>query len=84
MCKVYHLPTREVVRRWAVPTIDLESLAFSPDGQSLLACDSALQYLALMYAIDGTLLGRYTAYDNALGIKTAACVFYFIFMIVYG
>ena len=69
---IYHLPTREIVRRWEVPTIDLESIAWSPDGKALLVCDSALQYLALMYAMDGTLLGQYSAYDNALGIKSAA------------
>eukprot|EP00941_MAST-03F_sp_MAST-3F-sp1_P005425 g5425.t1 len=61
-----------LVNKFSVPTHDLSQLSWSPDGRHLLVVDSPLQYLVLVYTPDGTLHREYKAYENALGVKSAA------------
>ena len=53
-----------------VDTVDLESLVWGGSNWIVVA-DNALEYLVLVYSVDGRLLCRYSAYENALGVKCA-------------
>ena len=59
------------MHEFLVDTVDLEALQWSGSGSTIVVTDNALEYLALVYAVDGRLLSRYAAYENALGIKSA-------------
>lgn len=58
------------LREWPTTTIDLQAVEWSPTGAAICVVDSCLEYRVQVYSPDGTLLGRYIAYDNALGVKT--------------
>lgn len=51
-------------------TADAAGLAFSPDGRYLAVWDSCLNYKICIYTLQGRLCGTYSAYENALGIKS--------------
>jgi WD40 repeat protein len=55
-----------------LPTSDAADLAWSPDGTCFAVWESSLEYRVLVYAVDGSCLADYSAYSNALGIKTVA------------
>lgn len=44
-------------------------LAWSPDGTAIAVWDSPLEHRVCLHAPDGALLGEYSAYSGALGIK---------------
>lgn len=50
-------------------TDDACGLAWSPDDRAICVWDSMLMYNLCIYSPDGRLLGQYSAYDDALGIK---------------
>ncbi|CAM9491004.1 unnamed protein product, partial [Heterosigma akashiwo] len=55
-------------------TLDLMSIQFGPDGNTIVVYDSELHYMIQVYSLDGTLLMKYQAYDDALGVKaTSTC-----------
>jgi len=47
----------------------LSSLAWTPDGSHIVACDSHLSYRLSVYTPAGHMVAAYEAYQNALGIK---------------
>ncbi|KAK9816843.1 hypothetical protein WJX72_005821 [[Myrmecia] bisecta] len=55
-----------------VATADLADLAFSPDGACLAVWDSPLTYRLLVFSAQGEPLAEYSAYSDALGIKSVA------------
>ncbi|KAI8472330.1 MAG: WD40-repeat-containing domain protein [Monoraphidium minutum] len=59
--------------RFQVDTLDAADLAWSPDGSKIAIWDSPLAYKVAVHSPeDGGLLGSYSAYDDALGVKSAA------------
>ena len=67
---VFACSTWELVKHFETNTEDLAGLQWSPDGSVLCVWDSPLNYLVLLYSIDGRCLSRFSAYDFALGIKS--------------
>ncbi|KAL8578312.1 hypothetical protein ACOMHN_005703 [Nucella lapillus] len=61
-----------LVKHFESETEDLSGLQWSPDSRVICAWDSCLYYRIVLYSLDGRLLGSYSAYDSALGIKTVA------------
>ncbi|KAK3104488.1 hypothetical protein FSP39_003317 [Pinctada imbricata] len=62
----------ELVKHFETETDDLAGLQWSPDGRVVGVWESPLTYKILLYSIDGRCLARYSAYENALGIKSLA------------
>jgi len=53
-----------------LPTQDAADLAFSPDGTCFCVWDSALEFQALIFSLDGSCLASHRAYTDGLGIKS--------------
>ncbi|EGD72033.1 hypothetical protein PTSG_00050 [Salpingoeca rosetta] len=62
----------QVVRRFQTETSDATDLTWSPDDHHLCIWDSPLTYTACVYSISGKLLRTFSAYSDALGIKSVA------------
>eukprot|EP01147_Barroeca_monosierra_P008777 gene8777-1152_t len=59
-----------VVHRFPIETLDACDLAWSPNDHYISIWDSPLTYKLCVYTISGLLLKSYSAYTDALGIKT--------------
>mmetsp|Transcript_481 Transcript_481/g.1053 ORF Transcript_481/g.1053 Transcript_481/m.1053 type:complete len:436 (-) Transcript_481:31-1338(-) len=59
-----------VAAHFPVETNDLSDLSWSPDGGNLAVWDDCLYYKLIIYTPDGRCVSRYTAFENALGIKS--------------
>ena len=66
---VYSCESWDMVTTFFTKTRDLADLSFAPDDTALCVWDTALEYKILFYALDGTLLQNYVAYENALGVR---------------
>ncbi|XP_070207172.1 WD repeat-containing protein WRAP73-like [Littorina saxatilis] len=66
---IFSCDTWSLVRHFETETDDLGGLQWSPDGRVLCVWDSCLTYQLLLYSVDGRCLGKYSAYQFALGIK---------------
>ncbi|KAJ7547562.1 hypothetical protein O6H91_08G092100 [Diphasiastrum complanatum] len=64
--------TWEVMGTFAVDTVDLADIVWSPNDSTVAVWDSPLEYKVLIYSPDGRCLFKYQAYENALGVKTVA------------
>ncbi|THU47794.1 hypothetical protein C4D60_Mb09t19400 [Musa balbisiana] len=64
--------TWEIMGTFAVDTIDLAGIEWSPDDSSIVIWDSLLEYKVLIYSPDGRCLFKYQAYESGLGVKTVA------------
>jgi WD40 repeat protein len=62
--------TWELVKHFSVCTRDLADLKWSPNGRVLCVWESSLEYKVVIYSPDGTMIKSYSAYEDALGIKT--------------
>ncbi|KAL0913435.1 hypothetical protein M5K25_016896 [Dendrobium thyrsiflorum] len=60
----------EIMGTFAVDTIDLAGVEWSPDDSALVTWDSLLDYKVLIYSPDGRCLFKYQAYESGLGVKT--------------
>jgi WD40 repeat protein len=69
---VFATRTWEMVKGFEVCTSDATDLVWSPDDQTICIWDSPLEYKVVGYQPDGQLLGAYTAYNGALGVKAVA------------
>ena len=58
--------------RIATTTQDLADLAWSPDGSCFVVWDTPLAYKLLVYSAKGHCLSAYSAYQDALGIRSVA------------
>ena len=58
------------IKRWPTYTVDLENIAWSPDGRFIAVWESSMEYKILIYYPDGRLVSSYSAYDFGLGIKS--------------
>ncbi|KAJ6804461.1 WD repeat-containing protein WRAP73 [Iris pallida] len=62
----------EIMGTFAVDTVDLVGVEWSPDDSALVIWDSLLEYKVLIYSPDGRCLHKYQAYESGLGVKTVA------------
>ncbi|KAK1274391.1 hypothetical protein QJS04_geneDACA012497 [Acorus gramineus] len=62
----------EIMGVFAVDTIDLADLEWSPDDSAIVIWDSPLEYKVLIYSPDGRCLFKYQAYESGLGVKSVA------------
>lgn len=62
----------QIMGTFAVDTIDLAGVEWSPDDGALVVWDSLLEYKVLIYSPDGRCLFKYQAYESGLGVKTVA------------
>ncbi|CAG8613225.1 1384_t:CDS:10 [Paraglomus brasilianum] len=60
-----------LVRHFVVDTVDLDNIAWSPDGRVIAVWDNCIQYKVLIYTPDGRCQKSYCAYEMGLGVKTA-------------
>nr|ADN34297.1 WD-repeat protein [Cucumis melo subsp. melo] len=64
--------TWEIMGVFAVDTLDLADLEWSPDDSSIVVWDSPLEYKVLIYSPDGRCLFKYQAYESGLGVKSVS------------
>nr|AGT21477.1 WD40 repeat-like superfamily protein [Tarenaya spinosa] len=62
----------QIMGSFAVDTVDLADLEWSPDDSSIIVWDSPLEYKVLIYSPDGRCLFKYQAYECGLGVKTVS------------
>lgn len=60
----------EIVSVFAVDTLDLADIQWSPDDSAIVIWDSPLEYKILIYSPDGRCLSKYQAYESGLGVKS--------------
>ncbi|KAG9286963.1 hypothetical protein G9A89_001201 [Geosiphon pyriformis] len=60
-----------LLKHFVVDTVDLENLAWSPDGRYIAVWDNRIDYRVLIYTPDGRCQKSYSAYEMELGVKTA-------------
>ncbi|CAM8973504.1 unnamed protein product [Rhodiola kirilowii] len=64
--------TWEIMGVFAVDTLDLADIGWSPDDSSIVAWDCPLDYKVLIYSPDGRCLFKYQAYESGLGVKSVS------------
>lgn len=62
----------EIMGVFAVDTLDLADIEWSPDDSAIVVWDSILEYKVLIYTPDGRCLLKYQAYESALGVKSVS------------
>ncbi|CAL1390898.1 unnamed protein product [Linum trigynum] len=62
----------EIMGTFAVDTVDLADIEYSPDDSALVIWDSPLEYKVLIYSPDGRCLFKYQAYESGLGVKSVS------------
>uniref|UniRef100_K3X4Q4 Anaphase-promoting complex subunit 4 WD40 domain-containing protein n=1 Tax=Globisporangium ultimum (strain ATCC 200006 / CBS 805.95 / DAOM BR144) TaxID=431595 RepID=K3X4Q4_GLOUD len=67
---VYDCASWELVAHFALESYDCVEILWSPDNATIAVRDSHLEFRVLLYAVDGTLLAKYQAYEHALGLKS--------------
>lgn len=67
---LYNCSTWAQVKRFQVSTMDAADISWSPDGTCLAVWDSLLTYKVLVYNTEGACQGSYSAYNDALGVRT--------------
>jgi len=69
---IYSTQTFDCIHTFLPDTKDLANLSWSADGHTLAVWDSVLEYNLLLYSSAGELLQQFSAYANALGIKSVS------------
>ncbi|CAI9091979.1 OLC1v1027103C2 [Oldenlandia corymbosa var. corymbosa] len=64
--------TWEIISVFAVDTLDLADIQWSPDDSAIVIWDSPLEYKILIYSPDGRCLSKYQAYESGLGVKSVS------------
>ncbi|XP_075502434.1 uncharacterized protein LOC142540286 [Primulina tabacum] len=64
--------TWEIMGVFAVDTLDLADIQWSPDDSAIVIWDSPLEYKVLIYSPDGRCLSKYQAYESGLGVKSVS------------
>lgn len=64
--------TWQIMGSFAVDTMDLAGVEWSPDDSALVIWDSLTEYKVLIYSPDGRCLFKYQAYESGLGVKSVA------------
>ncbi|ETP35808.1 hypothetical protein F442_16138 [Phytophthora nicotianae P10297] len=66
---VYSCESWELTTHFAIDSYDCVEVVWSPDDATIAVRDTHLEFRVLLYSPDGTLLAKYQAYENALGLK---------------
>ncbi|KAK0596388.1 hypothetical protein LWI29_015257 [Acer saccharum] len=64
--------TWEIMGVFAVDTLDMADIEWSPDDSTLVIWDSLMEYKVLIYSPDGRCLSKYQAYESGLGVKSVS------------
>ncbi|KAG2759839.1 WD repeat-containing protein [Phytophthora cactorum] len=67
---VYSCESWELTTHFSIDSYDCVEITWSPDDGTIAVRDTHLEFRVLLYSPDGTLLAKYQAYENALGLKT--------------
>ncbi len=67
---IYNVENWSLSKSFSLETTDADNLIWSPDGRYLAVWDHPMEYRIFVYYPDGRLLGKYSAYDLGLGIKS--------------
>ncbi|KAK8489787.1 hypothetical protein V6N11_046854 [Hibiscus sabdariffa] len=62
----------EIMGVFAVDTLDMTDIQWSPDDSAIVIWDSSLEYKVLIYSPDGRCLYKYQAYESGLGVKSVS------------
>nr|KJB51377.1 hypothetical protein B456_008G214300 [Gossypium raimondii] len=62
----------EIMGVFAVDTLDMTDIQWSPDDSAIVIGDSPLEYKVLIYSPDGRCLFKYQAYESGLGVKSVS------------
>ncbi|KAL5569800.1 hypothetical protein UlMin_026375 [Ulmus minor] len=62
--------TWEIMGVFAIDTLNLADIEWSPDDSVIVIWDSPLDYKVLIYSPDGRCLFKYQAYESGLGVKS--------------
>ncbi|XWS36981.1 hypothetical protein CRYUN_Cryun19dG0004000 [Craigia yunnanensis] len=62
----------EIMGVFAVDTVDLADIQWSPDDSAIVIWDSPLEYKVLIYSPDGRCLFKYQPYESGLGVKSVS------------
>lgn len=68
--RIFDVTSWEEFSSFEPPTKDLAGLSWNPDGHSLVVWDTRLEYFVAVYNPHGRLQKRFTAYNNALGVRS--------------
>ncbi|CEG35243.1 Uncharacterized conserved protein WDR8, contains WD repeats [Plasmopara halstedii] len=69
---IYSCESWEHTVHFSVDSYDCAEIAWSSDNATIAVRDTNLEFRLLVYSLDGTLLTKYKAYENALGLKSMA------------
>ncbi|GLE00672.1 hypothetical protein PINS_up009460 [Pythium insidiosum] len=69
---IYGCESWDLVTHFQLESYDCVEVQWSPDNSTIAVRDSHIEYRVLVYASNGSLLAKYQAYENALGLKTMA------------
>ena len=69
---VFDCDSWETVSTFPVVTSDLSAIMWNEDGSAIVAQESCLRYLLVVYSPTGEVLRQYAAYEHALGIRNMA------------
>ncbi|TXG70541.1 hypothetical protein EZV62_005476 [Acer yangbiense] len=64
--------TWEIMGVFAVDTLDMADIEWSPDDSTIVIWDSLMEYKVLIYSPDGRCLSKYQAYESGLGVKSVS------------
>ncbi|OWZ10725.1 hypothetical protein PHMEG_00016381 [Phytophthora megakarya] len=67
---VYSCESWELTTHFAIDSYDCVEILWSPDDATIAVRDTHLEFRVLLYSPHGTLLAKYQAYENALGLKS--------------
>ncbi|POM78250.1 YVTN repeat-like/Quino protein amine dehydrogenase [Phytophthora palmivora] len=67
---IYSCETWELTTHFSIESYDCVEIQWSPHDATIAVRDTHLEFRVLLYSPDGTLLTKYQAYENALGLKS--------------
>ncbi|CAH0488560.1 unnamed protein product [Peronospora farinosa] len=69
---IYSCESWELTAHFPIDSYDCAQIEWSTDNATIAVRDTHLEFRVLLYSPDGTLLAKFQAYENALGLKTMA------------
>mmetsp|Transcript_15976 Transcript_15976/g.29209 ORF Transcript_15976/g.29209 Transcript_15976/m.29209 type:complete len:554 (-) Transcript_15976:128-1789(-) len=70
---IHSTATWKMLIHFPVATTDADEIAWNSTSDAIVVRDNAIEYAVLVYCpANGDLMGRYSAYENALGVRCMA------------
>eukprot|EP00049_Salpingoeca_infusionum_P005042 m.87495 g.87495 ORF g.87495 m.87495 type:complete len:296 (-) comp12833_c0_seq2:899-1786(-) len=69
----------KIASHFPIDTVDAVDVKWSHDGRRLCVWDTSLVYGVCVYSLDGQLIGKFSAYQDALGIKLSFVILFLLF-----